>query len=92
MHGADLSSVDRSPCPWCAADGERVLYLGAPVWLCTREGCASAWGTLSWLALVFPGRPFVRYRGSYVFAVWFWLTTASPARIEPERSRGDRWA
>jgi len=67
-----------SSCPECNAPGARVLYRGAPMWMCTCEACPRVWGLMSFLPLLSASRRFVQYRGSYVEGVWFWLTVEPP--------------
>jgi hypothetical protein len=63
-------------CPQCGGEAMRVLYLGAPMFLC---GCSCLFGFWSWLPVWFQcedgGWSFLPYeRGGYWRALWVWIT------------------
>lgn len=68
-------------CPRCGRGSLRVIFMGAPVWLCPDDGCGTAHGFWSWLLLAFPAAfsgALLSYESSpwgaaYLRALWFWL-------------------
>jgi hypothetical protein len=65
-------------CRRCGAKGVRALYSGLPMWLCSRPQCPTVWGAFSVVPLLFGGRVFVRFEGSYAQALFFWLANRPP--------------
>lgn len=69
-------------CPLCGSDGSRVLFMGAPMWLCSNENCNCVYGFWSWVAELFPvvtdteDGPmfkFMSYEPPYLLALLRWL-------------------
>lgn len=71
-------------CPLCKSDAHKVIYFGLPMRLCADDNCNCLFGFWSTLANWLPiasederGEPafaFMSYEGSYVAALWAWLT------------------
>lgn len=68
-------------CPLCGEDGAmKVIYCGLPVKLCANDRCNCMWGFWSKLAAAIPIATddgyfaFMAYEGSYLKALWHWLT------------------
>ncbi len=84
-----LTRIDHPlKCPLCGYEAMKVIYMGFPMKLCmNEEECNCLWGMWSWVLRVFPvavedefaDEPYFRfqgYRGSYLRALWTFLTCA----------------
>jgi len=62
-------------CPLCGCKGTKVIHGGMPMKLCNNDDCNCVWGFWSWWLSVVPftGWLFL-YRGSYLKALYHWLT------------------
>ena len=61
-------------CPLCSRPGEKVIYAGFPMKLCTDNECRCLWGFWSFIPHVSFNGFFFTYEGSYLPALWTWLT------------------
>lgn len=64
-------------CPQCSEDMEKVLYMGLPMKICSVAQCSYVDGFWSWVLDWHFNGVFVLYRGSYLKALWRWLTDAN---------------
>lgn len=85
-------------CPSCGEHALKVLYLGAPMKLCSSERCSTLWGMFSWLAVCLPVSingywAFYVYSCGYPRALWRWLAnvltreTAAGNYTMPDKAR-----
>jgi hypothetical protein len=81
----DLVDSSGPRCPQCEGAAYKVIFMAAPMMLCSADQCSTLFGFWSWLAAIFPiateddyGEPawaFMVYEGSgYLKALWHWLT------------------
>jgi len=61
-------------CPLCGAASVKVHYYGFPMRLCSDRQCGCGWGFWSWVNLIHFDGFFIAYEGSYLKALWFWLS------------------
>jgi hypothetical protein len=62
-------------CENCGSKGQKVLYAGFPMFLCSRETCSTVWGRFARVTELMPFDGwFMRYDGPYLGALWYWLT------------------
>lgn len=72
--------MSRHLCPLCGSESHRILYLGAPMKLCSSVECSCVFGWWEWVIRWFPvtdgeSWAFVAYeRGRYWPALWAWLS------------------
>lgn len=68
------SRQEQHPCPLCSSKGLKIIHLGLPMFLCSKDECGAVWGFWCYaIAFYFDGVFFV-YEGSYWPALWEWLT------------------
>lgn len=70
-------------CPNCKQQATRAIYLAFPLWLCTDERCMTVFGFWSEIVMLAPITTwdedegpvwkFMRYKGSYLKALWHWM-------------------
>jgi hypothetical protein len=71
-----INEAEQEPteCPTCGELQAKVIYMGAPGRLCKDPECATIEGMAEWVARIwFDGLVFF-YTGSYLSALWTWLT------------------
>lgn len=68
-------------CPRCGAETMKVIYFGLPGRLCETDGCRTLTGLAAYAPPVASEGPdgelvfaFIPYTGSYLPALWRWLT------------------
>ncbi len=63
-------------CPRCRSAPTKVIYMGAPMKLCSDYACSTLWGFWSFVPVhVVPfNGVFLSYEQSYWRALWHWLT------------------
>lgn len=62
-------------CPLCGSDPVKVIYYGLPMLLCTEDFCSCLYGFWSFVAEFLPFNGyFYTYEGSYIKALYRWLT------------------
>lgn len=69
--GTDRLMAPRCPC--CGDEGQRVIYMGLPMWLCSDGTCCTGWGFWSFLPILHFTGCFMAFEGSYWRALWAWL-------------------
>ena len=62
-------------CPSCQKEAQNVIYLGLPMHLCSDDNCATLWGFWSIVPTFWFNGVFMAYTGSYIVALWRWLTS-----------------
>ena len=68
-------------CPLCRRATAKVIYLGAPGWICLDPACSCAGGLAATLMGWFDwledgGWTLTVYEGGYLKGLWLWLTGA----------------
>lgn len=63
----------RTTCPYCGLGQWKVMMLGFPMKLCPDPECSCAWGFWSGILQVYFDGNFIRYRGSYLMAMWAFI-------------------
>jgi hypothetical protein len=63
-------------CPNCGINADKVLYCGIPMKLSMNYNCRTLFGFWSFMVHLAPfNGMFITYTGSYLDALWYFLTT-----------------
>ena len=64
------------PCPACGGTSSKAIYAGFPVWLCDDMWCSTVHGRFSGIMDLVPfNGSFLVYEGSYLGALWLYVTS-----------------
>jgi len=60
-------------CPRCKKPADKIIYLGLPGTMCTKEECHCMSGMASYAALAYFNGHFFTYPGSYWVGLYHWV-------------------